>query len=185
MLVQYVTSDSDLVLPCSHAYGCKPTYSNLTQSLERLGRYVGRGNQRSIVRAAVDNLTLWPELVSAMCEAVEAEMKCVCSDSHRPTGPSPQSQTYNKATIYVICPIQLMHDAIHRQEASTGTKPTPLSSQLPEEFDVDMDISRVSEISPGYGLCTRIILKCSSSEVESLVSPSFSPITLSDIITYA
>ena len=63
-------------------YESKPSYFHLTQSLKRLGRYVGRGNRRSIARAAVDNLTLRPELVSAMCQAVGAEMKGVCSDSH-------------------------------------------------------------------------------------------------------
>ena len=55
-------------------YESKPSYFHFTQSLKKLGRYVGRGNRRSIARAAVDNLTLRPELVSAMCRTVGASV---------------------------------------------------------------------------------------------------------------
>ena len=63
-------------------YQKKPSYFHLSQSLKKLGRYVGRGNRRSIARAAVSNTALQPHLVDALCGVVRAEMKHVCSDNH-------------------------------------------------------------------------------------------------------
>ena len=63
-------------------YKKRPCYFHLTQSLKKLGRYVGRGNRRSIAKAAVGNMTLRPELLTEMCGTVRAEMKSVSSDSH-------------------------------------------------------------------------------------------------------
>lgn len=60
----------------------KPTYFHLTRSLKKLGRYVGRGNRRSIAKAAVGNATLRPELIAAICTKVTAEVKTLCSDAH-------------------------------------------------------------------------------------------------------
>ena len=63
-------------------------------------------------------------------------------------------------------------------QASTGTQPTPLPSQLPDEFDVDMDISGVSEISLGdVHVSPLSVHSLQPTDVESPVSPPFSPVT--------
>ena len=59
-------------------YERKPHYFHLSRSLKKLGS----GNRQSIAKAAVGNTTLLLELVSAICGAVGAEMKYVCSESH-------------------------------------------------------------------------------------------------------
>lgn len=60
----------------------RPSYFHLTQSLKKLGRHVGRGNRQSIAKAAVSNTSLRPELVTAICGTVRAEIKHVCSNAH-------------------------------------------------------------------------------------------------------
>lgn len=60
----------------------KNRYFHLSQSLKRLGKYVGRGKRRSIAQAAIENTALQGEVVAALCTAAHKEMKTLCSDSH-------------------------------------------------------------------------------------------------------
>ena len=60
----------------------KPKYFHLTQSLKKLGRYVGRGNRRSIASAAMSNARLRPELLRIVCRDVRNEVQKVCSQKH-------------------------------------------------------------------------------------------------------
>ena len=62
------------------SYAKKPKYFHLTRSLKKLGRFVGRGSKQSI--AAVNNKSLLPQLVRALCSAVRKEVKSLCSDKH-------------------------------------------------------------------------------------------------------
>ena len=60
----------------------KVRYFHLLQSLKKLGRYVGRGNKRSIAKAVVENDALRHEVVTAIGIAAHKEIKSICSDSH-------------------------------------------------------------------------------------------------------
>ena len=64
------------------SYAKKPKYFHLTRSLKKLGRFVGRGSKQSIARAAVNNKSLLPQLVCALCSAIRKELKSLCSDKH-------------------------------------------------------------------------------------------------------
>lgn len=58
-------------------------YHHLTRSLKKLGRYIGRGNHRSIASAAMSNNSLRPELLQKLGQVVRNdEVKRVCSDQH-------------------------------------------------------------------------------------------------------
>ena len=64
------------------SYAKKPKYFHLTRSLKKLGRFVGRGSKQSIARAAVNNNSLLPQLVRALCSAIQKELKSLRSDKH-------------------------------------------------------------------------------------------------------
>ena len=57
-------------------------YFHLSGSLKRIGKYVGRGNRRSIAAAIVQNTTLRGEVISLLCREAQQEIKKLCSDSH-------------------------------------------------------------------------------------------------------
>lgn len=64
------------------SYAKKPKYFHLTRSLKKLGRFVGRGRRKSIARAAVNNKSLFPEIVQSLCRTIKKEIKTVCSETH-------------------------------------------------------------------------------------------------------
>ena len=64
------------------SYERKHKFFHLTQSLKKLGRYVGGGKKKSIAKAAVNNVSLCPQLLRALCESARKEIRHVCSDSH-------------------------------------------------------------------------------------------------------
>ncbi len=58
-------------------------YHPLTNSLKKLGRFVGRGNRKSIAQAAVQNSTLLPPLVTKLAAHLRKnEIVPICSDTH-------------------------------------------------------------------------------------------------------
>lgn len=57
-------------------------YFHLSQSLKKLGRYIGRGNKRSIVTTVMENPHLRPHVLEAVAMEIEKEVKKVCSDNH-------------------------------------------------------------------------------------------------------
>lgn len=60
----------------------KARYFHLSRSLQKLGRYVGRGKRRSIAQATVENSALQREVVTAIGNIEYKEIKSICSDSH-------------------------------------------------------------------------------------------------------
>lgn len=59
----------------------KNRYFHLSGSLKKVGKYVARGNRRSIATAVVENTTLRGEVISLLCKEVRGEIKSLCSDS--------------------------------------------------------------------------------------------------------
>ena len=60
----------------------KNRYFYLSRSLRKIGRYVGRGNKRSIAEAVIQNSALCHEVVTALGRALRKEIGKICSDSH-------------------------------------------------------------------------------------------------------
>ena len=60
----------------------KNRYFYLSQSLKKIGKYVGRGKKRSIAKAVVENSTLRDEVIFTLGRAVRKEISNICSDSH-------------------------------------------------------------------------------------------------------
>lgn len=60
----------------------KNRYFHLSKSLKKVGKYIGRGNKRSIATAVVENAALQGEVLLALCTEACKEVKKLCSDSH-------------------------------------------------------------------------------------------------------
>ena len=60
----------------------KNRYFQLSRSLKKIGKYIGRGNRRSIASAVIQNPSLKKEVVSSLCKEIQREVKGVCSDAH-------------------------------------------------------------------------------------------------------
>lgn len=60
----------------------KTRYFHLSRSLKKLGRFVGRGNKESIVKAVMENNHLHALVVKAVSKEVQSELKEICSDSY-------------------------------------------------------------------------------------------------------
>lgn len=60
----------------------KTRYFHLSRSLKKLGRFVGRGNKESIVKAVMENPHLHEFVVRAISKEVQGELKEICSDSY-------------------------------------------------------------------------------------------------------
>lgn len=54
-------------------------YFHLTNSLKKVGKYVGRGNRKSIARAVIGNPNLRHHVVQAVAREVRREIKELCS----------------------------------------------------------------------------------------------------------
>ena len=65
------------------SYSKESKYHQLTRSLKKLGRYIGRGNRKSIANAAVSNNSLRPEIVQKLGQVIRnKEVVRICSDEH-------------------------------------------------------------------------------------------------------
>ena len=53
----------------------KSRYFHLSGSLKRIGKYIGRGNRRSIAAVVVQNSRSKDEVVSSLCKDIQAEVK--------------------------------------------------------------------------------------------------------------
>ena len=63
------------------SYSKESKYHQLTRSLKNLGRYIGRGNRKSIANVAVSNISLRPEIVQKLGQVIwNKEMVRICSD---------------------------------------------------------------------------------------------------------
>lgn len=60
----------------------KSRFFHLSQSLKKLGKYVGRRNKQSIARAVVENVALRKEVVTQISRLALKEIKLICSDTH-------------------------------------------------------------------------------------------------------
>ena len=60
----------------------KNRYFHLSGSLKKIGKYVGRGNKRSIAEAVVDNSAIRGEVVCALMSKAHKEITKLCSDSN-------------------------------------------------------------------------------------------------------
>ena len=60
----------------------KTRYFHLSRSLKKLGRFVGKGNKQSIVKAVMENNHLHALVIRAVSKEVQGELKEICSDSY-------------------------------------------------------------------------------------------------------
>ena len=60
----------------------KNRYFLLSRSLKKIGKYISRGNWRSIASAVIQNPSLKKEIVSSVCKEIQRVGKGVCSDAH-------------------------------------------------------------------------------------------------------
>ena len=60
----------------------KNRYFHLSGSLKKVGKYVGRGNRRSIAAAVIQNTSLRGEVLSSLCKEIQREVKSAYSDAH-------------------------------------------------------------------------------------------------------
>lgn len=74
-----ITNDLQVALWASER---KTRYFHLSRSLKKLGRFVGRGNKESIVKAVMENPHLRTLVVRAVSKEVQSELKEICSDRY-------------------------------------------------------------------------------------------------------
>ena len=63
--------------------GQRNRYFYLSRSLKRIGKYVGRGNRKSIAKAVCDNDSLRSEVIVSVSRMIRKEVKKVCSKNHK------------------------------------------------------------------------------------------------------
>ena len=61
----------------------KSRYFHLTNSLKRVGRYLGRGNRRSIAQAVLQNPNLRHHVIDEVAKGIRKEIKKLCSKKIR------------------------------------------------------------------------------------------------------
>ena len=128
----------------------KNRYFHLTGSLKKIGKYVGRGNKRSIAAAVVQNVVLRREVVVCLCREMQREIRNICSDTHdsilRMTSkPALENFTWDRVWQELLAKSPLL--------AATLTGLLPASKKMH------------SNVIPALCVCASIILKLQNQKV--------------------